>query len=327
MDKPQSNDKSSPCCVPRPLGEKTTRENKQSEQELQAPDQVSLGKPSRLISLPAGRGLVGTNNPLLTMDGESPLREVAIQGFEIDPYAVTNNWFAQFVSATGYKTDAEQYGWSVVFHQHVETPDELPRVTNAPWWVRVDGACWNRPTGETSTIDGLENHPVTHISWNDANAFAKWVGGRLPREAEWEYAARAGQGDVRYPWGDEEPTDEQETHRCNIWQGDFPNTNTQADGYAATAPVDTYAPNPWGLYNMVGNVWEWCSDAFKVNSLKRNAKLRNKQAVQEAEKLLKGGSFLCHRSYCTRYRTAARSGVRADSSAAHTGMRIVFDNV
>ncbi|NKB51729.1 MAG: SUMF1/EgtB/PvdO family nonheme iron enzyme [Rhizobiaceae bacterium] len=321
----QPDDDKAPCCIPGASGDKPAAGAVSSEKTSHPQSQSRADRPSRLIALPAGRGLVGTNSPLLSMDGESPLRRVSLQAFEIDPFAVTNAWFEQFVSATGYETDAEQYGWSVVFHDHLETTDALPRVANAQWWVRVDGACWNHPTGVSSTLDGLEDHPVTHISWNDAQAFAQWAGGRLPREAEWEYAARAGQGDVRYPWGDEEPQDQQETYRCNIFQGDFPNTNTAADGYAATAPVDAYAPNPWGLYNMVGNVWEWCSDAFKVNSLKRNAKLRNKQAVKEGEKLLKGGSFLCHRSYCTRYRTAARSGVRADSSAAHTGLRIVFD--
>ncbi|MEP1209210.1 MAG: formylglycine-generating enzyme family protein [Rhizobiaceae bacterium] len=325
MDKSQADNKLSPCCVPPASIEKGASKSSKSTKLLQSQNLVDGVKPSRLISLPAGRGLVGTNKPLLAIDGESPMREVAIQAFEIDPFAVTNAWFEQFVSQTGYVTDAEQYGWSVVFHHNVETPGDLPRVANATWWVRVDDACWSHPSGAASTIDGLENHPVTHISWNDAQAFARWAGGRLPREAEWEYAARAGQGDVRYPWGDDEPTDDQEIFRCNIWQGDFPNTNTEADGYAETAPVDAYAPNPWGLYNMVGNVWEWCSDGFKINSLRRQAKLRNQQAAQESEKLLKGGSYLCHRSYCTRYRTASRSGVRADSSAAHTGMRIVFD--
>ena len=325
MNKFQPENDKQLCCIPEATGEKVSKRAPETATQPPSQNQDCRDKPSRLVTLPAGRGLVGTNFPLLSMDGESPLRQVAIQAFEIDPFAVTNCWFEKFVEATGYKTDAEQYGWSVVFHDHLEAPEGQPRVANAQWWVRVDGACWNRPTGGSSNVDGLEGHPVTHISWNDANAFAQWAGGRLPREAEWEYAARAGQGDVRYPWGDEEPEDLLETYRCNIWQGDFPNTNTAADGYAATAPVDSYAPNPWGLYNMVGNVWEWCSDGFKINSLKRQAKLRNKQALKDGEKLLKGGSFLCHRSYCTRYRTAARSGVRADSSAAHTGMRIVFD--
>jgi len=325
MNKILPDDTKQPCCIPEASGEKVSGGAPKLAKELLSPSQDCREKPSRLISLPTGRGLVGTNFPLLSMDGEGPLRKVAIKAFEIDPFAVTNGWFQQFIDDTGYITDAQQYGWSVVFHDHLETTDGLPRVANAQWWVRVDGACWNHPTGGASTLEGLKDHPVTHISWNDASAFALWAGGRLPREAEWEYAARAGQGDVRYPWGDEDPTDQQESYRCNIWQGDFPNTNTAADGYAATAPVNAYAANPWGMYNMVGNVWEWCADTYKVNSLKRNAKLRNKQAVEESEKLLKGGSFLCHRSYCTRYRTAARSGVRADSSAAHTGMRIVFD--
>ena len=182
MDKSQSDNELSPCCVPPASFEKGASKSSKSAKLLQSQDLVDGVKPSRLISLPAGRGLVGTNKPLLAIDGESPLREVAIQAFEIDPFAVTNAWFEQFVTQTGYVTDAEQYGWSVVFHHNMETPDDLPRVANATWWVRVDGACWSHPSGAASTIDGLENHPVTHISWNDAQAFARWAGGRLPRE-------------------------------------------------------------------------------------------------------------------------------------------------
>jgi sulfatase modifying factor 1 len=326
MNQKHSDVEKPPCCVP----DGRNRPNRNSENSIspESIDVVASGqkRPCRLVEIPAGRSFMGTNRPLLSMDGEGPFRKVTVGSFSVDPHAVTNQWFGQFVGETGYITDAERFGWSVVFHKHLPDPAGLPRVVNAQWWVRVEGACWSHPTGPNSTIDELQNHPATHISWNDANAFATWAGGRLPREAEWECVARAGQGDVRYLWGDDEPQDDGEHFRCNIWQGDFPNINTMADGFGATAPVDAFPANPWGLYNLVGNVWEWCADPFKVSSLKRDAKRRNLQALQAGEKLLKGGSFLCHRSYCTRYRIAARTGVQADSSAAHTGMRIVFDH-
>jgi len=325
MSKQHPTHEKPPCCVP---GQSKRHGDNPEKSASPKSTQVLPGdveRPSRLVTVPAGRSLVGTDQPLLPVDGEAPMRKVSIGSFLIDPHAVTNRWFEKFVRATGYKTDAEQHGWSVVFQSHVPDTVGLPRVSHAQWWVRVDGACWSKPSGSNSTLDGLENHPVTHISWNDANAFAKWAGGRLPREAEWECAARAGQGDVRFPWGNDEPRDAGDNFHCNIYQGEFPNNNTAADGYSATAPVDAFAANPWGMHNMVGNVWEWCADAFRVQSLKRDAKLRNHNAAKVSEKLLKGGSFLCHRSYCTRFRIAARTGVQADSSAAHMGMRIVFD--
>jgi formylglycine-generating enzyme required for sulfatase activity len=164
---------------------------------------------------------------------------------------------------------------------------------------------------------------VTHVSWNDAAAFTAWAGGRLPTEAEWEHAARGGLASPRFPWGDAEPDDR--TIFCNIWQGRFPHHNTEADGFAGTAPVRAFEPNVYGLYNMSGNVWEWCSDPFRVRSLKSSAKAINDTAAAEKRKIAKGGSYLCHRSYCYRYRIAARIGTPPNTSAGHTGFRIVFD--
>lgn len=164
------------------------------------------------------------------------------------------------------------------------------------------------------------DHPVVQVSWTDARAFADWAGGRLPTEAEWEHAARGGLGDVPYPWGDAEPNDNDFTP-CNIWQGTFPKHNTTLDGYAGTAPARSFQPNEYGLYNVVGNVWEWTSDAYRIRSLKKAAKAREKSMA--GFRIAKGGSFLCHASYCWRYRIAARSGIAPDSSTPHMGFRIV----
>ena len=160
------------------------------------------------------------------------------------------------------------------------------------------------------------------MSWHDAAAYAAWVGGRLPSEAEWEHAARGGRGDVLFPWGDDEP-DDTDFMPCNIWQGRFPQTKSRADGYAATAPAESFASNDFGLYNMVGNVWEWTAEDFRIRSLKK--RVRDRLQQMEGYRLAKGGSFLCHRSYCFRYRIAARIGISPDSTAAHQGFRVVWD--
>ncbi|WP_405030202.1 formylglycine-generating enzyme family protein [Mycoplana sp. BE70] len=268
---------------------------------------------------------MGSDEELLPLDGEGPSRTVTVKSFSIDPFAVTNEWFGEFVRITGYVTDAERLGWSYVFfaflgdtHRHFLSPP------GTSWWRNVPGACWLAPEGEGSTIAGRENHPVVHVSWKDAAAFAAWAGGRLPMEAEWEFASRGGLERQRFPWGDEEPTDAR-AERCNIWQGAFPTRNTVADGFAGTAPVDSFAPNGYGLYNMVGNVWEWCAETFQVRSLKKAARERNLIARRENRKVLKGGSYLCHRSYCYRYRNAARTSNTPDTSCGHIGFRIVFD--
>ena len=160
------------------------------------------------------------------------------------------------------------------------------------------------------------------MSWNDAASYAAWVGGRLPSEAEWEHAARGGLGDVRFPWGDDEP-DDTGYLPCNIWQGRFPQANSVADGHAGTAPARCFEPNGFGLYNMVGNVWEWTDELYRIRSLKKRVQERLK--AMKGYRLSKGGSFLCHRSYCYRYRIAARSGISPDSTAAHQGFRVVWD--
>ena len=188
-------------------------------------------------------------------------------------------------------------------------PDALPFIAPSPfgvpdWWLFVRGASWRSPDGPGSTIGGKPDHPVVHVSWHDAAAYAAWAGKRLPSEDEWEVAARGGLKRKRYPWGDELcPKDE---HRCNIWQGRFPHENSGGDGYLSTAPVGAYPPNGFGLFNMVGNVWEWCEGAWRENSV---------------AKPMRGGSYLCHKSYCNRYRVSARTGNSAHASSSHVGFR------
>jgi formylglycine-generating enzyme len=286
---------------------------------------LSQAQPRRLVRLPAARVRLGTDDPLLPQDGEGPARAARVKGFAIDPYAVTNAWFGEFVGATGYRTEAERYGFSLVFAASLPAPAEPPSASAPSWWRRVEGACWRAPEGPQASLTGRLDHPVVHVSWNDAVAFTTWAGGRLPTEAEWEYAAAGGHPGARFPWGDAEP-DDVAFQPCNIWQGQFPSHNSGRDGYLGTAPVDAFAPNAYGLFNVSGNTWEWCADRFRVRSLSRAAQARNRQAQGGEERLLKGGSYLCHRSYCYRYRIAARTGAGADSSTAHVGFRLVFDD-
>lgn len=241
-------------------------------------------------------------------DHEGPVREVTVAGFTVDAYAVTNARFTAFVADTGHRTDAERFGWSYVFAAFL--PDRLrdasPRPDSAPWWCAVAGAHWRTPEGPGSGLEGRGHHPVVHVSWRDARAFCAWDGGRLPTEAEWEYAARGGLDQARYPWGDElTPGGE---HRCNVWQGVFPEHDTADDGYAGTAPVDAYAPNGYGLHNVSGNVWEWSADTWSPGDPRLRA--------------TRGGSYLCHHSYCNRYRVAARTANTPDSSAGNLGFRV-----
>ena len=283
-------------------------------------------RPARLVRLPGGRVMLGTDRPLLAQDGEGPARMVTVRPFWIDPHAVTNAWFARFVAATGYVTEAERFGWSLVFRGFVARVTPRMLSPAAPdWWCKVDGAGWQAPEGPGSTWHGRADHPAVHVSWNDAQDFAAWAGGRLPDEAEWEYAASGGVDGARYPWGEAEPDDDG-FQPCNIWQGRFPQHNAVADGFAGTAPVDSFAPNGFGLFNLCGNVWEWCADPFRIRSLSREARARNAHSLAERQRLLKGGSYLCHRSYCHRYRIAARTGVSPDTSTGHTGFRLAFDD-
>ncbi|MHA6689864.1 formylglycine-generating enzyme family protein [Devosia sp. A449] len=278
---------------------------------------------SERVFFPAATSFIGTDRPLILVDGEGPRRVIDLAAFSLDATAVTNARFAAFVVDVGYVTEAERFGWSPVFRGLLGDKAPPPSNSVTPWWVKVDGACWSAPEGPDSSTSGRADHPVVQISWSDARAFAAWAGGRLPTEAEWEHAARGGLDDPRFPWGDDEPGDL--AIFANIWQGRFPHDNTIADGHFGTSPVKAFPANGAGLYGMVGNVWEWCSDAFQVSPSILAAGPRNSHALQNHKKVMKGGSFLCHISYCYRYRIAARSSLTADSCASNCGFRVAYD--
>lgn len=261
-----------------------------------------------MVSLPGGEFRMGTDDVEgFPSDGEGPVRTVRVAPFRIDRRAVSNDEFAAFVAETGYVTETERIGWSYVFVRFLgrELRRVSPRPDATPWWAAVTGADWRHPEGPGSDVAERADHPVVHVSWHDAEAYARWAGKRLPTETEWEYAARGGHDQWRYPWGDELTPGGR--HLANIWQGRFPVTNTAEDGYEGTAPVDAFPPNDFGLFNMAGNVWEWCADRWG------------------ADRVTRAGSYLCHASYCNRYRVAARSHNAPDSSGGNTGFRCVRD--
>jgi sulfatase modifying factor 1 len=277
-----------------------------------------------MVALPGGTFLMGTDTAEgFPQDGEGPIRPVTLSPFLIDRTPVTNNLFAAFITATNYRTEAETYGWSFVFWKHIPKHryNELVEDTVAavPWWCKVPGAYWNAPEGPGSNINARSNHPVVHVSWNDAAAYAVWAGLRLPTEAEWEYAARGGLEQKLYPWGDKlRPNGE---HRCNIWQGEFPNEDTADDGFAGTSPVDAFPPNDFDLYTITGNTWEWCADWFGTGPDRAMGLYHLSGPATGEARLMKGGSFLCHKSYCNRYRVAARTSNTPDSSTSNIGFR------
>jgi sulfatase modifying factor 1 len=273
-----------------------------------------------MVRLGGSSFLMGTEDAGFPADGEGPVRAVELSPFWIDRHAVSNARFAEFVGETGYSTEAERFGWSFVFAGLLaEDFPSTAAVAQAPWWRQVFGADWRHPEGPGSSPAERMDHPAIHVSHNDALVFCEWSGLRLPTEAEWEYAARGGLVQKRYAWGDELcPAGE---HRCNIWQGTFPTINEGSDGYVGTAPVDAFAPNGHGMHNVAGNVWEWCSDwfdpAWHVVASRRDPV----GPPSGAARVMRGGSYLCHRSYCDRYRVAARSSNTPDSSTGNLGFR------
>ena len=283
-----------------------------------------------MIYIPSGTYLIGTDKKIgFETDYETPRTEVTINGFYIDETTVTNQEFMEFVTATNYQTDAEKIGWSYVFHYFLDEPKKYPlKVPQTSWWHLVEGANWKHPEGPESDILSRLDHPVVHVSRNDAVAYCQWAGKRLPTEAEWEIAAQGGTNREEYYWGDELARDG--VHRCNTWQGEFPNTNTLDDGYAGTAPVKTYDPNPYGLYQMIGNVWEWCVNPGKIE-LKSFQLVSGKdfwkvhQVPDDELYAIKGGSFLCHYSYCNRYRMCARNSNMSMSTSQNLSFRCVKD--
>lgn len=257
-------------------------------------------------------------------DGEGPVHEVDLGPFRIDRFAVTNEAFASFVEATGWTTDAERFGWSFVFEGLL--PNDFPAtrgVAGAEWWRQVDGASWRHPEGPLSDVETRLDHPVVHVSWFDAAAYCRWTGTRLPSEAEWERAARGGREGSAFPWGDVlEPGGE---HFMNVFQGRFPETDTGADGYRGTAPVHTFPANDLGLHNMTGNVWEWCADWLDTSYYSRSERVDPPGPARGERRVQRGGSYLCHLSYCRRYRVSARVGSEPMSSTGNAGFRVAAD--
>lgn len=261
----------------------------------------------------------GDGNPI---DGELPLHPVALGEFSIDATTVTNSDYQKFVEATGYRTEAEEFGFSAVFHLVVEASPThiIGPVAGSPWWLGVRGADWLHPYGLLSDLAGLQDHPVVHISWNDAQAYCQWTGRRLPTEAEWECASRGGIDGTRFPWGENLSNN---TWKCNIWQGQFPQHNTKEDGWLTTAPVRSFQPNRYGLWQTVGNVWEWCNDWYDARYYQVAPNYNPPGSDYGITRVLRGGSYLCHDSYCNRYRNAARSSNTPDSSMGNAGFRTV----
>lgn len=298
--------------------------------EVPAPGKkVSAETRARMISLPGGTFLMGTDSrDGFPQDGEGPVRSVTLRPLSMDRTTVTNRLFRQFVQATGYRTDAARFGWSFVFWLHIPKTrfSELVEdtVRAAPWWCKVRGAKWDAPEGPGSNLKDRDDHPVVHVSWNDAVAYAQWLGQRLPTEAEWEYAARGGLVQKTYPWGDKlRPKGK---HLCNIWQGEFPNHDTGDDGFAGTCPVEAFPPNGYGLYSMTGNTWEWCADWFSPDYHLTETRDNPTGPPGGTAHVTRGGSFLCHKSYCNRYRVGARSSNTPDSSTSNTSFRCALSD-
>ena len=274
---------------------------------------------------------------------EGPVHEVTLNGFWMDKTEVTNEQFAEFVKATEYVTVAERTPKAEDFPEAppealvpgsvVFTPPRgrISLDNHFQWWSYVPGASWRHPEGPESSIVGREKHPVVHVAWEDAKAYAKWAGKRLPTEAEWEYASRGGLDRKPYVWGDEKVPDGKQLG--NIWQGDFPAENSSQDGFAGLAPVASYPPNGYGLYDMAGNVWEWCADWYRPDAYEQHAKVNPKGPESSSDpqepgmpkKVMRGGSFLCSDVYCTGYRPSARMKSSPDTGLSHTGFRCVKD--
>ena len=310
-------------------------------------------RPEGMVWIPGGEFTMGTNS-VLGWNDEKPAHQVCVDGFWMDATEVTNAQFARFVEATGYVTTAERTpSLEEILKQSPPGTPPPPKellvpgslvftMTNGPvplqeywrWWKWTPGANWRHPGGPSSDIKGMENHPVVHVSWDDAVAYARWAGKRLPTEAEWEFAARGGLKQKPYVWGDE-PPGTGGRWQCNMWQGNFPYKNDATDGFVYTAPVKSYAPNGYGLYDMAGNVWEWCSDYYMADLYSKRAnqglivnptgplQSHDPRHPYGPSRSQRGGSFLCCDSYCSRYRPSARHGCSPDTGMSHVGFRCV----
>jgi formylglycine-generating enzyme required for sulfatase activity len=326
------------------------------ETSYKVSDSPAPGKgPDGMVWIPGGQFLMGSNDQM-AWEEEGPAHHVKVKGFWMDAHEVTNAQFTQFINATGYVTDAEKAPVleEIMAQLPPGTPPPDPKdlvagsmvfsppTTGVPlndisnWWKWVHGADWKHPDGPGSDLIGKEEQPVVHISWNDAMAYCKWAGKRLPTEAEWEFAARGGLEGKNFVWGDEAPTDEKTF--ANTWQGKFPAENLKRDGFEGLAPVGQYAPNGYGLYDMAGNVWEWCQDWYdkylyqscgpgEVRDNPGGPTIsRDPGQPNMPLRVQKGGSFLCHDSYCQRYRPSARQASSPESGMSHVGFRCVSDS-
>jgi sulfatase modifying factor 1 len=298
-----------PCCVP---GRARLAQLEMSRTNSGVRERAVGGLTEGMVELSGGVFQMGTDYAGgFEADGEGPVRAVQVDAFWMDRTAVTVGAFGRFVEATGYQTEAERFGWSFCFRSDAAEQ----HVVSVPWWGKVEGVTWRDSPGS--------EYPVTHVSWNDALAFAHWAGKRLPTEAEWEYAARGGLEQKLYAWGDELTPDGK--HMANIWQGRFPTENTGEDGFVRTAPADAFPANGYGLSNMAGNTWEWCADWFHASWHVTATKGNPTGPPAGTGRVMRGGSFLCHDSYCNRYRVAARTQNTPDSSAENIGFRCVRD--
>ena len=257
-----------------------------------------------MVFIKGGTFLMGTADGLAV---EGPEHEVVVKSFWMDAHEVTVAQFAEFVDATAYKTDAEKFGWSGVFD------------VGAAGWKKVQGAEWRHPDGAASTA--RRDDPVTQVSWSDAVAYAAWAKRRLPTEAEFEYAARGGLSGKRYAWGDDLKANG--SFQANFWQGTFPTRNLGEDGFIGLAPVGSFAPNGYGLYDITGNVWEWCADWFDEEYYKISPGVDPKGPSTGETRVIRGGSWLCSENYCTGYRVAARNHTAPDSGLNNLGFRCV----
>lgn len=289
-----------------------TQEQPAADSEIQ-----EAGLPEGMVLVPGGTFRMGSERGF---PHEGPVHEVTLDSFYLDSHAVTNNQFAVFVEATHFVSEAEKWKWSIVFDPE---SDETVRVPGLPWWVKVDGADWRHPLGPGSSIEGKGNHPVVQVSWNDAKAYADWAGKRLVTEAEFEYAARGGLPSSEYAWGDDFMVNGE--HMANTWTGEFPNYNSGADGHIDLAPVAQYPPNGYGLYDMAGNVWEWCADWYDPRYFRASPKANPRGPVNGVERVQRGGSYLCAPNYCVGYRISHRNKCAADTGLNHVGFRCAKD--
>lgn len=311
----------SPCCVPARARLLQLNASQRTSAERR---RVTAGSTSDMVRLDGGRFLMGSESPeAFASDGEGPVRQVLLDPFYVSQFPVTNAQFAEFVSRTGYVTEAQRWGWSFVFRNHVPEESRGPAIPVTPWWVRLDCADWMHPEGPNNDSADRAQYPVVQVSWNDAQAYCNWAGVRLPTEAEWEFAARGGLDQKTYPWGDDLMPNGR--HACNIWQGTFPDLDLAEDGFSAPAPVNSFQPNGYGLYTVVGNVWEWCSDNFDAQWHQTATRVNPVGPPSGLTRVMKGGSYLCHASFCFRYRNAARTANMPNSATGNIGFRVVRD--